>query len=590
MIHKRISKDSYIRSFKWLLDCSKPYLWIVIALSAISVLSAVAGVGSAVLSKEMVDNAISGHSSRAVLFIVLFMSVHLLILGLGALATKVSVELNEKLRYRIEQSILKQLYKSDWMAYSQIHSGDVVTRLTDDVTRITSLLVYTIPNVIALGFRLVCAFAILCYYDAVLALAAFAIGPLSIVISFLLGQKLKSLQHEVQTAESRHRSYITELVQHMLIIKTFQYEQSSMERVRERQDEKYRWVVRRNKLGIVANMIMSGGYWLGYVVAFVYGVFKLRGNATTFGTFTAFLQLVGQIQQPFTDLARSVPQILSGFASVERLSELETLESELPAVSGAVNGSNLIEAGIALEDVVFGYQAEANVLSGASLRVEPGEIVALIGSSGEGKTTVMRLLLSLVKARSGSIYVYHNHERIPISSETRRYFAYVPQGNTLFSGTILDNLKIGSLHADADDLERAVRAACAWDFINELPDKLHSVVGEGGAGLSEGQAQRLCLARAFIRPSPILLLDEATSALDMETEKAIFENLRKIYPRKTCLIVTHRLSVLPLCDRVYRLENGKLYEHDTAEFSNIITKEKTGRVIEGAMRRKNQRI
>lgn len=574
MIHKRINRDSYIHSIRWLLGCSKPYLWILIALSALSVLSAIAGIGSAVLSKEMVDNTISGHSSRAILFIGLFIATHLFILGLGALATKISVELNEKLRYRIEHSILKQLYKSDWMAYSRFHSGDVVTRLTDDVTRITSLLVYTVPNIFALGVRLVCAFAILCYYDAVLALAAFAIGPLSIVTSFLLGQKLKSLQHEVQSAESRHRSYITELIQHMLIIKTFQYEKSSMEKVRKRQDEKYRWVVRRNKLGIVANMIMSGGYWLGYVVAFVYGVFKLGGNTTTFGTFTAFLQLVGQIQQPFIDLAKSVPQILSGFASVDRLSELEALENELPAVNGANSGSNLHEAGIVLEDVLFGYHDEASVLSGVSLRVEPGEIVALIGSSGEGKTTVMRLLLSLIKAHSGNLYVYHDHERIPVSSETRRYFAYVPQGNTLFSGTILDNILIGNPQANMDELERAARAACAWDFINELPDKIHSLVGEGGAGLSEGQAQRLCLARAFIKPSPILLLDEATSALDMETEKAIFENIRRIYPQKTCLIVTHRLSVLPLCDRVYRLENGKLYEHDTAEFSSIITKEK----------------
>lgn len=572
MTFKGLRKLIQVRNFKWLLNCSKPFFGIIIAITAMNMLSAGVGVASAVLSKQMVDNAVYGYISQAVFYIVLFVAAHLVVLGLGALSAKLSIQLNEKMSYSIEQNVLAHLYKSEWMSYSQFHSGDILTRLTDDISKVTSLWVFTIPNIIAMGIKLVLAFAVLVFYDVLLGLIALVLGPVSIIISFMVGQKLKSLQHEIQTAESRHRSYITELIQHMLIIKTFQYEPSSMAKVIERQNDKYRCVVKRNKLSITANTIMSGGYWLGYVLAFVYGVFKLGRKTATFGIFTAFLQLVGQIQQPFIDLARSIPQMLSGLASVDRLSELEELESEPLIDSDSPDKTDI--AGVQLKGVTFGYVPGTDILLDTSLEIEPGEIVALIGSSGEGKTTIMRLLLSLIKARMGRVLISQGNETIPVSSKTRKYFAYVPQGNTLFSGTISENLRVGKPDASTDELECAARAACAWDFINEMPDNLDSVVGEGGIGLSEGQAQRLCLARAFLRSAPILLLDEATSALDMETEKRIFENIRNLTPKKTCIIVTHRLSVLPLCDRVYRLENGKLYKHDTSEFSNLILREK----------------
>lgn len=572
MTIKDIKKLIHMKNFAWLINCAKPFKWLIISITSISMISAVFGVGSAVLSKQMIDNAIWGNTAQTIFYIVLFVVAQAIILGTSALSGKLAVQLNEKMSYRTEQDIIKGLYKSDWMSYNKYHSGDILMRLTNDISNATTLWVSTLPGIIALGLQLILAFVILLYYDSTLALFAFFLGPISIIISFLLGQRLKKLQHKIQTAESRHRSYVTELIQHMLIIKSFEHEEKSLEGIAEKQADKYQCVVKRNNMSITANLVLSGGYWAGYVLAFVYGVFKLAKQTATFGTFTAFIQLVGQIQEPFIGLARSIPQMVSSLASVERLMELESIKNE-----SATNETIDIKGkriGLVFEDVSFGYNPENKVLLDISLRVDPINIIALIGSSGEGKTTLMRLLLALLKPDSGSMYIdIDGKERIPVSAGTRGYFTYVPQGNTLFSGTIMDNLRIGKPDATSEEMKEALKAACSWDFVQESEDKLNSILGEGGLGLSEGQAQRLCIARALIRPSPVLLLDEATSALDMETEKKIFDNIRRIHPRKTCIVITHRLSVLPLCDRVYRLENGKLYEHDTHDFSNILLNE-----------------
>jgi len=567
MTLKDIRKLFQLKSYSWLLNSSRPFIGKILGICAMGVFIAVIGVGSVVVSKQMVDLAVKG-DSQAVSYIILFVLIHLAILGANSLNSKVSIQLYEKMSYKLEQDILNRLYSSDWLSYSKIHSGDILTRLTDDIASVTTLWVYTIPHVTALGLQLVLAFFVLLSYDPVLALIAFILGPISILVSFLIGLRLKKLQHAIQSAESRHRSYLTELIQHMMIVKSFQYENESMRQVINRQNDKYGWVVKKNKLSIAANLILSAGYWMGYVLAFIYGIFKL--SKISFGTFTAFLQLVGQIQDPFIGVARSIPQMVSCLASVERLMELEALKDE-PQDNRDVPLTHGIKA-LTLEHVTFGYESDKAILSDISLMIESSKTVALIGSSGEGKTTLMRLLLSLLTPECGSIRLsLPGKEPIQISAATRSFFTYVPQGNTLFSGSIFDNLKVAKHDLTEKEAQETLKAACAWDYIDNLPDKLNTVIGESGTGLSEGQAQRICIARALIRPAPILLLDEATSALDMDTERKSFENIKDI--GRTCVVITHRLSVLPLCDSVYRLEKGKLYRHLSEDFSRLLVHE-----------------
>lgn len=557
-------------SYSWLIKCAKPFLKLIIGLILIDAITALISVGSVVVSKHMVDYTIAGQAKEAINLILIFVGIQAVTLALSVFSSKISVQISEKMSYNLEKDTIKRIYKKDWMALNEFHSGDLLTRLTNDTGSVVSLWLSTLPGMVTLGFQLIAAFIILAIYDLTLALLAFALGPIAIILSYFVGEKKRRVQREIHVAESRYRSYITELLQHILIIKSFQYEDESLKHVSVRQEDKYRCVIKKNNISITNRLVMSGGYYLGYILAFVYGVSRIAAG-TSFGTFTAFLQLVGQVQSPVIDLSKSFSHIISSMASVERLIELESLENETEKLPVKLDKN--MNARLYMEEVAFGYIPEKKVLKDSSFEAEPCKITALIGSSGEGKTTIMRLLLGLIKPEKGMIYVdLDGAEEIPVTSGTRGYFTYVPQGNTLFSGTIAENLRVGKPDASDYELEEALKAACIWDFVQTLPDRLNTVLGESNIGISEGQAQRLCIARAFLRTSPILLLDEATSALDMETEKKVFENIKKM-KAKTCIAITHRLSVLPLCDTIYRLENGKLFKHKSKDFTDILVSE-----------------
>lgn len=559
-------KISLIENIAWLFRYVKPFLGAIIGIILISMFSSALGVGSAVLSKQMVDSAIDGNTSKAITYIIVFVIIQLIIMCVGAITSRITLKLSEKMTYRIHNDLLTSIFRKNWLSYSKLHSGDILTRVTDDVSRIVSLWTFTLPGVFSLCIQSILAFIVLLYYDSVLALFAFLISPFSILISFLLGMRIKKLQHLIQSAESIYRSYLTELVQNAYIIKSFQYERQSLLNVSRMQDEKYQFAVKRNNMGIASNLALSGGHYLGYALAFVYGIYKLASQTIEFGTFTAFLQLVGQVQSPFIGLARSIPQLLSSMASVERLVQIEKMDEE-PFCS---EGEPILaqKVGLSFEHVTFRYIPEKFILRDASFHVNPGEIVGLIGSSGEGKTTIMRILMGFLKPEEGEIYVTYDTQNIRVSSGTRSFFSYVPQGNTLFSGTIAENLALGNPYATEDEMYTALQLADAVDFVNGLDKKIHTRIGESGVGLSEGQAQRLCIARALVRRAPILLLDEATSALDTDTERRIFQNIRQV-ENLSCIVITHRLSVLPLCDSVYSLEKGKLHRYESDDFSFI---------------------
>jgi ABC-type multidrug transport system fused ATPase/permease subunit len=352
----------------------------------------------------------------------------------------------------------------------------------------------------------------------------------------------------------------------MLVIKAFCLEQGSAERIEGLQNQRLHWISRRSKMGAAASSTLSMGYWSGYFFAFGWGSFGLSKGTTTFGTLTAFLQLVGQVQGPMVGLANTLPQMIALVGSAGRLREFESLQMENN--SRAVPGWDSV--GIYLDNISFSYENKP-VFKNLSIRIAPGEIVALVGPSGEGKTTFVRLLLSLLNITEGHIYFTNDKgEKMEVSAASRAFLSYVPQGNTLFSGTIADNLRVGCSDASDSELEAVSRSACAWEFIEKLPEGLNTVIGEKGHGLSEGQAQRLAIARALLHKAPVLVLDEATSALDAKTELKVLQTIQRQNPGRTCIAITHRMTVLKICSRVLKLEDGRIVEQNKRKIAEPV--------------------
>ncbi len=518
--------------------------------------SSVIMVGNALISKMVIDRAVAKDVRAAVMFAVVLgisMIFNIIISGFGNALT---VRVSEKMSNSIQSTLTARLFKTEWLSLNRFHSGDMLTRLTSDISSVVDFWISLVPGTVALSIQIVLAFFALYAFDRNLAMFAFLVGPLTALIGFFMGRKLKAIQHEIQKAESVNRSFIHEVVKNILVVKTFENEDESIQKVRRNQMNKFRLIRKKSNMMIASNIAISGGYVLGYMSAFIWGVVRLSSGMTTFGTFTAFLQLVGQIQGPFNSLSRMVPQVASCLASVERLMEYESLALEDTKPEEQVHESF---RSLVANDVSYSYIPSKWVFQKLSFEINRGEIASLVGVSGEGKTTVIRLLLSLIKPNAGTIGVLNEGgEYEALSPSTRYLFAYVPQGNTLFSGTIADNVRIGDGSATDADIEEALRLACAWDFVLEMPDKLQTIIGESGTGLSEGQAQRISIARALIRKTPILLLDEATSALDMETENRVLSNIRGLMPQRTCIAITHRMSVADVSDKVFRISSHGL--------------------------------
>lgn len=548
------SAFSYIR---WLKDDIKPFwggLFLIILMGMIASSSAVL---SAVLSKHIIDSAVSGNLSTAMLvggFYVLLVVVNM---GLNLYSNFLSIRIVEAMSNRMRQRFFKKFMKTDWLELSEYHSGDLITRMTSDVGAITNVVVNTVPSIASLGIQLLTAFLVLIHYDVRLGLLAFIMGPLMVIFSRLWGRKLKHLQLKTQESESLYRSYIQETIQNLLIIKCFGLESHSQRTLQSLHENRMVWILKRNLVSMSANATLGMGYWVGYLLAFGWGAYGISKKTITFGVMTAFLQLVNQVQSPFQGLARTIPQIITSMASIDRLKELEGLNMETSSGKVPMYG----EVGINIQNTSFCYKDGQTVLNGISVDIKSGDIVALVGSSGEGKTTIIRLILALLKPNQGEITLVDRFgSTYPISADTRSLISYVPQGNTLFSGTIADNLRFGNINATFDEMREVVSDAGVWDFIEKLPDGLNTVIGEKGLGLSEGQAQRIAIARAFLKKSPILILDEATSALDVTSEMHVLKSVKKHMKNCTCIVITHRPSAVKICSRILRLQNGVLFE------------------------------
>jgi len=543
---------------KWMAGHSRSFVFSLLFLSVGGAIMAICGVGFALASRTLIDAATGANHANVWSTGAVMGAVILLQISLQSAISVVSTRTTEQLGNQMRRDLFNKLARTEWISYSAYHSGDIITRMTSDVSNVVSGMTGLIPGLVALGAQFLAAFVALYFFDPVIAILAFFLGPLMAVFAWFIGRKLKTLHLRCQESDSRTRSFLQEVLQNLLVVKVFNLEEPSSDRLQELQSQHLNWVVKRSWLGVASGAGLSFGFWLGYFLAIAWGSYRLSSGMITFGTMAAFLQLVGQVQGPFFGFARSLPTAVAMVASAGRLMELEGLPVEIrdEEQSGTSNpvGDKYPLSGILVEEVSFCYNEDAAVLDRFSMEVRPGEVVALVGPSGEGKTTIMRLLLALVVPAHGKIFITGGPEgRQEASPATRKLFSFVPQGNTVFSGTIEENLRMGNPDATREEIEKCARMACAWEFISELPEGMGTMIGERGLGLSEGQAQRLAIARALLRRTPILLLDEATSALDVETEARVLKAIRSSNPPRTCVVVTHRPSVSEVCDRIYQI-------------------------------------
>lgn len=541
---------------KWIKGQTRTFIFFLSLPLIIEGILSITNVSMAVITKNLIDAATSKERDLLINYGILFI---LLIIGemiLDAVLSIIKVRNTEAISNRMRQNLFNNLTKKEWIEVSKYHSGDILTRMTSDISNIVNIFVSTLPDIASLVVSLVASFITLLYFEPSLAVIAFILGPISVVVSRLYGRKLKKINLEIQQSEGLCRSLLQEFIQNMTIIKTFCLEKTTDKQIGELQGKKYNLVMGRGKLSMLSNSALSFTYWVGYIIAFGWGVLGLFNGSATFGTLTAFIQLIGKIQGPFTGLAYSLPQLISASASIERLIEIESLENEI--IDNRIFNPDKIE--IRFENVNFSYEKDKTILKNISTQIYPGEITALVGPSGQGKTTFIRLILSLLRPKEGKIYMARGQEKFEISASTRQLISYVPQGNTLFSGTIAENLRFGCADASDQEIKEALQLACAWDFVKELQDGLYTVIGERGVGLSEGQAQRLAIGRALLRKTPIIIFDEATSALDSSTEMNVLKAISNLSPVRTCIIITHRTSTLNICHRILRLEDENLFE------------------------------
>ena len=474
----------------------------------------------------------------------------------GIVSTLLSAVLNEKFSFGIRKQIYDKIIRSHWMDVKRYHTGDLMTRLTSDAGAIADGIIGTIPNIIILFIELLLVFITLFIYSPLLAVFALLVAPVAALVSFLLGRKLKKLQVKVQESESNYRSFLQESLANLLVVKSFANEDYSVDRLTTLREERFRWVFKRTKMSIASSTVMSMTFQLGYIVAFAYGAWQISTGQITYGTMSIFLTLVNRVQGPIIGLAQQIPRVVSVLASAGRVIELQNIpvEERLPE---KISSDKI---GVDIEHLTFGYTDEV-VLDDVSLKINPGEFVAIIGESGIGKTTLLRIVMSFMGNYTGKVDFYdENGITDPANANTRRFISYVPQGNTLFSGTVRENIRMGKLDATDEEMWGALKLSAGYDFVKELPNGLYTVIGERGHGISEGQAQRIAIARAFVRKAPLLILDEATSALDENTEKEVIKGLQQLEPRPTCIVVTHRKSILAYCDREIKIENKNMEE------------------------------
>lgn len=504
------------------------------------------------LLKRLTDVAAHNHEGNLALMAVVFGLVLLFEMLLNVVKTWVRAVLGVKTQNIMQQSFFSRLLHGEWSGVGKMHSGDVLNRLFGDVGDIVSLMTEVVPSAVIIAVQFLASFIYLYVMDAALAIILIVSAPVLMLLSRYYFRKMRRIVRKIKDSNSALQSIIQESVQNKMVVKVMEQSDNMVGKLEKRQAT-LRWQIKkRARFSILSKVVVNVGFAGGYLAALVWGLFQLNDQIITVGVLMAFTQLISRIQRPLLDFARLLPTFVNSLTSAERLIELELLPMEEEKEPFHLKG----KVGVRFQHVGYQYSKKGRkVLKDFSYDFKPGTFTAILGETGAGKTTLIRLMLALIRKGEGEVTIYDENGSYDVDVSTRCNFSYVPQGNSLFSGTIRENLLFGNPNATTAQMKEALHIAMA-DFVFELSDGIDTVCGEQGGGLSEGQAQRVAIARAIVRPSKVLLLDEATSALDIETEHALLMNIKERYKDSTVIFVTHRLAVVEFTSDNLRMERN----------------------------------
>ena len=561
----------------WIYQYGRRYWKAMILYTLLGLMGTGVSLISSLISKDLVD-IITGHQTGQLLgtfaAMIGFSIANILVSQASGYA---STFISLKVDTEIKNEIFAKMLVTDWESLTDYHTGDLVTRWSSDASNISSGILNWIPNLIIYSFRFISALAIVLYYDPTFALFALLGMPFSALLSRPLLRRMTKNNERSAAMNAKLYGFNQEAFSNIQTIKAFDLIHFYTSKLKSLQDDYIHMRLDFQKMSMLTSVLMSIISFIVSYSCYGWGIYRVWSNAISYGTMTMFLSLSGTLTGAVNSLVSLVPSAISLAISAGRLMDIVEMPQEDYSQDAAVRHfekqyrSDGI--GLNMQNLSYAYHNGTSVFADASMEAYPHEIVALVGPSGEGKTTMLRLILSLLTPQAGSFYVcagaQHEHY-IEMSPSTRKLFSYVPQGNTMFSGTIADNMRNVKPDATDEEIIEAMKLACAWDFVEKLPDGIYSEIKERGGGFSEGQAQRLSIARALLRKSPILLLDEATSALDVATERKVLRNIMQdTYPR-TCIVTTHRPTVLNICTRVYAIRDKKCDVLNEEEISEMI--------------------
>ncbi len=548
---------------KWIIKNAKPQVINIIVISVIYAVMAYLGVAVATLSRGIVDSAVNSDIGGIVYYAVILVLLTVGQLIIRIVSKVVNFNIQAKLEMSIKQSIFNSIIRKKYDKISQIHTGELLNRITSDVLVVVSSIISIVPNMVYFIVKLIGVFVVLFAIDKTFCLVFIIGGALMFGVVLLFKSKMKALHKAVQESDGKTRSFFQEIFSSLLVVKVFNAEKKVSENAMNLQMNNFKIRRKRNYISIVATTGFSFVFSLGYMYALIWGAFAISDHIITYGVLTSMLALVTQIQGPVRGISSILPSYYSALASAERLMDIENLENEDVVNKSLIDTKDLYSKTkeIIFDNITFSYGRE-NVLENTRLVLNKGDFALLAGISGIGKSTLTKLLLDVISPDKGEIYLkLSDGEKVYIDKNIRSLFSYVPQGNFLLSGTIRDNIAFVSSEPDEQKIIDSAKIACAYDFISNLPEKLDTRVGENGKGLSEGQIQRIAIARAVYSDAPIIIFDEATSALDANTEVQLLKNLKKL-KNKTCILISHKMAAKEICNKEIIIKDKKIISYD----------------------------
>ena len=560
-----------LEDWKWILSYSRKYVWAIVFYTFNGLLGTTLSLVSSVASKYTLD-IITGYKTDMLgVLIAIMIGSTVFSLVINNTVGRISLRLSLRIGNDIQSDIFDKIMDADWLRLTRYDNGGLLYRFQNDIPTVSGNAISWIPQIILVFYNFVATFLVVWQYDKTMAFLAFLNAPFSFMMFALLTKKRRSYIRRQMEMGSQMMNFRLETFANVDTIKSFGVAPYYSKKLRDWHKRYEDFSMDYNKFTIKTSIVSSLFGTLTQGVVFGYCLYRLWTGDITYGTMTLFMTQRSRLAGAFSSLVHIVPQFLNSSISAHRIRELVDLPREVH-VERSRELDAYIQDGFSVEmrDLTFGYRRGQRVIRHSDLVAKPGEIVALVGPSGEGKTTLIRLILGLVQPKGGEAVIRaSNGTELPLNADTRHLFAYVPQGNTILSGSIAENMRMVKEDATDEEIIEALKIACAWDFVEKMPGTINYKLGERGRGLSEGQNQRVAIARAVLRDAPVLLLDEATSALDVKTERQVLDNIIQQRPNKTCIVTTHRPSVLNMCQRVYRVMDTTITELDEQEAAKM---------------------